>query len=211
MKNNIQVLALLTTMAISTATATLYAQQNAVKYAFSGKGRLLFDYEHAINENTTILAGFQKWNLKKTTNATVPIFGLISSDKTVTKINGHRLEVLARRYNKKVFNSAFIEGGIYAGKHDITIEKTSSTTNLWAIGLFNLNEIYTSTTTKAEYKSVKVAGAKLGAGYQKILGGFNFELSGGMNINAYNAQNQRPIAALKAASPYARLAIGVAF
>jgi len=211
MKINIQVLAFLTTIAFVSTSATLHAQHNAIKYAMSGKGRYLMEYERAVNEKTTILAGFQKWNLNKTNNTTVPLYGIIASDKTVTKINGRRFEFLARHFSKKAFNGGFFEGGFYVGKHDISIEKTATTTNVLTILLFNFNEITTSSTSNKQYKAVRVAGAKIGGGFQKTISGFNIELSGGLNFNAFNAQNQRPILALKHASPYARLAFGVAF
>ncbi len=211
MKNNNQVLAFLTTIAFVSASITLHAQHNAIKYAFSGKGRYLVEYERALNEKTTIIAGFQKWNLNKANSSIFPFFGIVASDKTVTKINGRRFEFQARHFAKKAFNGGFFEGGFYVGKHDITVEKTSTTTSIIPLFFLNFNDITTTTTTKNEYKAVRVAGVKVGGGYQKTVNGLNIELSGGLNFNGFNSQNQRPIVAFKGASPYARLAMGVAF
>ena len=58
--------------------------------------------------------------------------------------------------------------------------------------------------------SVRDGGVKLGGGFQKTFSGINLEVSGGLNINAVNSQNIRPIGAFRSVSPYARFALGLA-
>lgn len=86
----------------------------------------------------------------------------------MTKVDGYRFELLSRFYKKKVLHGAFLEVGIYQGKHDIQITSTQSTTNLIAFFNFDLDHIGNDETSTEEYKSVKVGGGKLGR-YSGIL------------------------------------------
>ncbi len=212
MKNNFQLLALTCLITLSTLfSTTLSAQKNAVKINLASLGKISVDYERAYDSKNTVLFGFQRWHQQKSNSTTIPFFGILSTTGEATKIKGFRMEFIARHYRKKAFHGGFFESGFYLGKHDITITSTSSSFNAVSILFLNFENIYTSTSETKNYKDVLVGGGKIGGGYQKAFGNFDLEFSGGINVNAINSNRVRPTLAFKAVSPYARVAIGVAF
>ncbi len=212
MKNNFQLLALTCLITLSTQfSTTLSAQKNAVKINLASLGKISVDYERAYDSKNTVQVGFQRWHQQKSHSSTIPIFGILSTTGDASNIKGFRMEFIARHYRKKAFHGGFFESGFYLGKHDITITSTSSSFSAISILLLDFEHIYTSSTETKNYKNVLVAGGKIGGGYQKAFGNFDLEFSGGINVNAINSNRVRPTLAFKAVSPYARVAVGVAF
>ena len=212
MKNNIQLLALTLTITLTSQfSGNLYAQKNALKINLASIGKYSLEYERAYDSKNTLMVGFQKWHQSTSNSSSLAFLGIIASEDQTTEITGFRTEFLARHYGKKTYNGGFFESGLYVGKQDITITKRNSTFNTLAIFLLEVDQISDSSTEVREYENVVVAGGKIGGGFQKALGFFDFEFSGGINVNALNSKNIRPVLALKGISPYARVAIGVAF
>lgn len=212
MKNKIELLAIACMITLASQfPVSLHAQHNAVKINLSFSGKYSAEYERAYDSKNTLMVDFQKWHFNRTNGSALFFLGILASEDKTVEINGFRTELLARHYGKKAFQGGFFESGIYVGKHDIKITSTSSTFNSLAIFLLAFDEISETSTSTVEYENVVVAGAKIGGGFQKALGHFCFEFSGGMNVNALNSKNIRPVLALKGISPYARVALGLAF
>ena len=212
MKNNIQLLVI--TFGFSFCcqfNTTLYAQKNAVKINLINVGSVSLEYERAYDTKNTILFGFQKWDHTNLHTSTISFLGITSKNVKQTDLKGYRLECLARHYAKKTYKGGFFESGLYFGRLDIKIKETSTTYNLISFFLWDFEDISETSTKNSAYKDVFIAGGKIGGGFQKALGPVAVEISGGLNINAINSRNVRPILALKGVSPYVRMALGVAF
>jgi hypothetical protein len=205
MKNNIQLL--IATCFIALSTSALYAQKNAAKFIMEVPGRFSFGYERAYSPKNTLMLEYQKWDQSSTKS----VSGLLFSDVTNTKITGYRMELVARHYRKSAMKGGFLEGGFYVGKHDVTIVHKTSSFNPVAIFFFKFDKVSKSSSDRRAYKSVAVGGGKIGGGYHITIGHFSMEGSAGLNINAMNSKNVRPVLPLKGAAPYGRIALGVAF
>jgi hypothetical protein len=213
MKNNLKYLiafSLFATLNLTT-TNTLYAQQNAIRFAYEGPGKITGMFEHAYTPKRTIVVAFQNWNIDRRKSSSASL--IIGSTTTTTKsrVTGHRIEVMGRRYKKAAFQGRFFESGFYFGKHNITVVENSTTFNYLAIGFLRFDSISKSTSKTSNYKSVMVGGLKIGGGVQQSLGIFDLEFSGGLNMNAMNSHNVRPILPLKGISPYLRGGLSIKF
>ena len=182
---------------------TLFAQQNALRITPFQPilGKFSLDYERTLAPNVTLLVEYQKWFEHRESSGG---FFLLSSSETSTN-RGYRLSFMARNYIKTTFDGAFLECGFYVGKHNIM---THSETFGWVPFFIPL---YGSSVVEKEYKGVRVGGLRAGAGWQKSVGVFTFDCSGGLNLNALNDKDVRPTLGMKTISPYARLAVGVKF
>lgn len=192
-------------------TQALSAQQNAIKITpFQPLlGKLTLSYEHVAQPKTTILVEYQRWFEHRQNGLGLFMFGALVSSTESNTNHGYRINVMGRKYTKTALNGGFFEGGAYIGKHDIT---TRSETSILAPDPdFFFLPIYQNTVEEKEYKNVRVAGLKIGGGWQKSAGIVTFECSGGLNLNAFNDKNVRPTLGMKPASPYARLALGLKF
>lgn len=193
------------------SSPTLYAQKNTIKTNLAAIHQFGFGLERVVHDKTTLQLEYQRWNQTRYSSDSYSLLGVTTSTDKMVNIKGGRVEVMARRYRRQALNSAFMEAGVFIGKHQITVSET--TTDFMPISLLFLdfdNFLNTSTSTK-QYKNVSVAGAKFGLGYQKTFGILSMELSGGLNFNAYNSKNIRPSLPLKIISPYGRFSLGFAF
>jgi len=190
---------------------SLSAQQNALKITpFQPLlGKLTLSYEHVVKPKTTIQVEYQRWFEQRQTGLGLLLFGFPVSTTESKTNTGYRISVLGRKYAKTALKGGFFEGGAYIGKHDITTR--SETSILVPDPDFLFFPIYQTTVEEKEYKNVRVAGLRIGGGWQKSAGIVTFECSGGLNLNAFNDKNVRPTLGMKPASPYARLAVGVKF
>ena len=214
MTNQVRFPLLTLLVACSTLFAnTLYAQQNALKITpFQPLlGKFTVQYERATSPKNTVVAEFQKWNERRGTGAGLLILGIFVSSTDVTTTNGYRIQVLGRHYTKQAFEGSFIEGGGYVGKHDIEVRSETSSLNPFAFWGSDPFSFYQSDVHIDRFDNVRVAGLKVGGGWQKSAGILTFECSAGLNLNFFNDKNARPTLGLKPVSPYGRLAVGVKF
>lgn len=214
MKNQVQSSALTLTISFAIfAACTLNAQENALKITpFQPLlGKFSIQYERVLSPQNTAVLEFQKWNERRQTSAGLFAFGIFVSSSDVTTTNGYRMQVLGRHYTGKAMNGGFLEGGGYFGKHDIEIRNETSSFNPWAIFGTDPLGFYQNEVHVDRYDNVKVAGLKLGGGWQKSKGILTFECSAGLNFNAINSRNIRPTLGQKTVAPYGRIALGVKF
>lgn len=189
----------------------LYGQQNALKLNLPYNQNWSGNYERVINTKTTFLVEFQHWNRHTSHATTLSLFGITETDSRQVTISGYRTEIMLRRFAKSAMNGWFMEGGLYAGKHQVNVVDQNSTVNPYALFLFNFDELYQEETKTTHYSDVRVGGLKIGGGFDKHFGHFSVEVSTGLNMNLFNNQNVRPSLPLKSASPYLRIGMGVAF
>lgn len=189
----------------------LFAQQNALKITPFQPilGKMTFSYERVVEPKVTLMVEYQRWFEHRQSGVGLFFFGFPASSTASNTNKGYRINFLARKYTKSALNGAFIEGGAYLGKHDITTR--TETSILLPDPDFFFLPINQTTVEEKEYKNVRVAGLKAGGGWQKSAGIFTFECSGGLNLNGFNDKNVRPTLGMKPVSPYARLALGVRF
>lgn len=190
---------------------TLFAQQNALKITpFQPVlGKLTISYEHVVKPKTTIQVEYQRWFEHRQTQVGLFTIGIPATSSESNTNNGYRISFLSRKYTKTAMKGGFFEGGAYIGKHDITTR--SKTSILLPDPDFFFFPTYHNSVEEKEYKNVRVAGLKVGGGWQKAVGAVTFECSGGINLNGFNDKNVRPTLGMKPVSPYARLAVGVKF
>jgi hypothetical protein len=189
------------------------AQENALKITpFQPLlGKFSIQYERVLSPQNTAVLEFQKWNERRQTGGGLFAFGIFVSSTDVTTTNGYRMQVLGRHYIGKAMNGGFLEGGGYFGKHDIEVRNETSSFNPWAIFGTDPLGFYQNEVHVDRYDNVKVAGLKLGGGWQKSQGVLTFECSAGLNFNAINSRNIRPTLSQKPVAPYGRIALGVKF
>lgn len=190
---------------------SLYAQQNALRLNLPYSGNWSGTYERVINTKTTLTLEFQRWNRHTSHTSSSELLGVFETESRNVTINGYRTEIMIRHFAKSAMKGWFAEGGLYFGKHDVTVVDEQTTFTPLALFFFDLNSFYGGQTSTKSYDNVRVGGAKLGGGYDRHFGAFSLEISGGLNLNLFNNQNVRPNLPLKGASPYLRVGIGVAF
>lgn len=201
-------LALFFFMQINTA---LLAQQNALKFIMPLNGNWAGHYERVLNTKTSITAELQKWNQDRSRSNSTQLLGITESHHINTEVKGFRMEIMLRSFAKSALNGWFAEGGLYFGTHDLTVSDKTTSVSPYPLFFGDLDKVYEENTTTTEYKNVRVGGIKAGGGFEKCYGHFSLEVSGGLNFNAFNSQNVRPVLPLKGVSPYLRVGMGVAF
>lgn len=214
MTNQFQSFALILTIAFTALFAnTASAQQNAFKITpfQPALGKFSAQYERAFSPKNSVVFEYQRWFERRENGAGLFAFGIFVSSTNVTTTKGYRMQVLGRHYTKQALNGGFLEGGGYFGKHDIEVQTETSSLNPFAFWGSDPFSFYQSDRKVDRYENVGVAGLKAGGGWQKSKGNLTFELSGGLNLNAFNSKNVRETLGFKPVSPYARIAVGAKF
>lgn len=192
-------------------TNTLFAQQNVLKVTPIQPvlGKFTLSYEHIMKPRTTVLVEYQRWFEHRQSGVGLFVIGIPATASESNTNKGYRISFLARKYTKTALNGSFFEGGAYLGKHNITTR--SETSILLPDPDFFFFPSYHNSVEETVYKDVRVAGLRVGGGWQKAVGAVTFECSGGINLNGFNDKGVRPTLGMKPVSPYGRLAVGVKF
>lgn len=170
-------------------------------------GKLSTAVELAGNNKNSVMIEYQKWFERRSFSLTSnSILGGSTTNAWRNEVQGFRLYGHYRHYTDSVGQGAFMETGLYYGKHQISTYRSKETTS--SGGLFGIDPS-TEWSMSAEQEGVKVAGTRLGAGYVKTLGNyFSMEFSGGVNLNFYNSAEFRPTFSTSLLIPYCRIGIG---
>lgn len=169
-------------------------------------GKISVRYERQINR-FGVGVEFQKWFEHRSSSSGLFFFPLAGSTETYEN-KGYRVTVFSRLYFKEPgFSGGFIEGGIFSGKHNVTIEKETSTFLPFTL---NFLDWYQSTVTRETYNGLRYNGFRLGLGYRITRGCFIADFTGGITQTTTSAKFDAPLN-MQQSSPYTRLAIGFQF
>ena len=158
-------------------TGNVLAQKNVFKVSpFPLQSKFTLSYERTLNENSSLVFGYQKWFIKSNDYAGLAAiswsewFDIFSESEVYTN-DGYRLNGAFRKYfsSKEEWCSGFYgEVNVFGGIHEITYQNTYQT-----FGILSSSE----TRIVTGEDEVKVLGGGLTVGYQKKIKQFTVDVS----------------------------------